>query len=67
MSRYYHYILLIAMLTDFGLSQISEDQARLLPNETLSIPGDEGNYAIGLAVFYQLRCLVCPYRCLRTR
>ena len=42
----------------FGLSKIPKDQARLLPNKTLAIPGDEENYAVGLAVFHQLHCLV---------
>ncbi|CAL1712108.1 unnamed protein product [Somion occarium] len=41
----------------FGLSKIPKWQARLLPNKTLPIPGDEQNYAVGLAVFHQLHCL----------
>ncbi|TCD61028.1 hypothetical protein EIP91_009151 [Steccherinum ochraceum] len=41
----------------FGLSKIPKEQARLIPNKTLPIPGDEDNYAVGLAVFHQLHCL----------
>lgn len=41
-----------------GLSQIPKSQARLLPNKTLPIPADPDNYAVGLAVFHQLHCLV---------
>ncbi|KAI0073073.1 hypothetical protein K474DRAFT_1603983 [Panus rudis PR-1116 ss-1] len=40
-----------------GLSKIPKWQARLLPNKTLPIPGDEEYYAVGLAVFHQLHCL----------
>ena len=43
---------------EFGLSQIPKAQARLLPNKTLPIPGDEEHYAVGLEVFHQLHCLV---------
>lgn len=49
---------LIDQLPEFGLSKIPKEQARLLPNKTLPIPGDEGYYAVGLAVFHQLHCLV---------
>jgi len=41
----------------FGLSKVPKWQARLLPNKTLAIPGDEENYAVGLSVFHQLHCL----------
>lgn len=49
---------LMAMGVDFGLSKIPKEQARLLPNKTLPIPGDEENYAVSLSVFHQLHCLV---------
>jgi len=42
---------------EFGLSRIPKDQARLLPNKTLPIPGDEDHYAVSLSVFHQLHCL----------
>ncbi|KAK7688360.1 hypothetical protein QCA50_008732 [Cerrena zonata] len=45
------------MFNEFGLSKIPKSQARLLPNKTLPIPGDEENYAVGLEVFHQLHCL----------
>ncbi|TCD64869.1 hypothetical protein EIP91_003535 [Steccherinum ochraceum] len=45
------------LYNNFGLSKIPKEQARLLPNKTLPIPGDEQYYAIGLAVFHQLHCL----------
>ncbi|THH30884.1 hypothetical protein EUX98_g3329 [Antrodiella citrinella] len=45
------------LYNSFGLSQIPKAQARLLPNKTLPILGDEENYAVGLAVFHQLHCL----------
>ncbi|KAH8093877.1 hypothetical protein BXZ70DRAFT_897114 [Cristinia sonorae] len=45
------------LYNEFGLSKIPKEQARLLPNKTLPIPGDEQNYAVGLAVFHQLHCL----------
>ena len=31
-------------LLDFGISKIPKSQAQRLPNKTLPIPGDEGNY-----------------------
>lgn len=46
-----------ALYDDFGLSRIPKWQARLLPNKTLPIPGDEENYAVSLSVFHQLHCL----------
>ncbi|KAJ3486560.1 hypothetical protein NLI96_g4148 [Meripilus lineatus] len=46
------------MYNAHGLSQIPKSQARLLPNKTLPIPADPDNYAVGLAVFHQLHCLV---------
>lgn len=45
------------LYNSFGLSKIPKDQARLLPNKTLPIPGDEEYYAVGLSVFHQLHCL----------
>ncbi|KAH8104501.1 hypothetical protein BXZ70DRAFT_590700 [Cristinia sonorae] len=45
------------LYNSFGLSKIPKSQARLLPNKTLAIPGDEDNYAVGLSVFHQLHCL----------
>lgn len=44
-----------------GVSRISKDQARLLPNKTSAIPGDEDGYIVGLEVFHQLHCLVCDW------
>jgi hypothetical protein len=41
-----------------GISRITKDQARLLPNKTSAIPGDEDGYIVGLEVFHQLHCLV---------
>lgn len=41
-----------------GRTKISKEQARLLPNKTLPIPGDEDYYAVRLSVFHQLHCLV---------
>ncbi|KAJ7869754.1 hypothetical protein B0H14DRAFT_3861135 [Mycena olivaceomarginata] len=40
-----------------GVSQIPKSQARLLPNKTHPIPGDEGNYILELDVFHNLHCL----------
>ncbi|KAK7696270.1 hypothetical protein QCA50_000923 [Cerrena zonata] len=42
---------------EFGISQIPKSQARLLPNHTSPIPGNEENYVIALSVFHQLHCL----------
>ncbi|THG93993.1 hypothetical protein EW026_g7385 [Hermanssonia centrifuga] len=36
---------------------IPEMQAKLLPNKTLPIPGDTGNYVVALSVFHELHCL----------
>ncbi|THG98154.1 hypothetical protein EW026_g3976 [Hermanssonia centrifuga] len=41
----------------FAVSQIPAAQAKLLPNKTLRVPGDTGNYIIGLSVFHELHCL----------
>jgi len=46
-----------ALYNDFGLSRIPKEQARLLPNKTLAIPGDEDHYAVALSVFHQIHCL----------
>lgn len=43
---------------DFGISKISKSEAKLLPNKTSAIPGDEENYIVSLSVFHQLHCLV---------
>jgi len=45
------------LFADIGVSKIPKSEARLLPNKTLPIPGDEENYAVALAVFHQLHCL----------
>ncbi|KIM75131.1 hypothetical protein PILCRDRAFT_38305, partial [Piloderma croceum F 1598] len=45
-------------LYSFGISKIPKSQAALLPNRTVAIPGDEGNYVVALDVFHQLHCLV---------
>ncbi|KAF7324952.1 hypothetical protein MKEN_00537600 [Mycena kentingensis (nom. inval.)] len=44
-------------LYNFGISQISKSEARLLPNKTHPIPGDENNYIAELDVFHNLHCL----------
>ncbi|KAJ7062078.1 hypothetical protein C8F01DRAFT_1251894 [Mycena amicta] len=44
-------------LYNFGISQIPKSQARLLPNKTYPIPGDEENYIVELDVFHNLHCL----------
>ncbi|KAJ6451914.1 hypothetical protein C8R45DRAFT_848091, partial [Mycena sanguinolenta] len=44
-------------LYNFGVSQIPKSQARLLPNKTHPIPGDESNYILELDVFHNLHCL----------
>ncbi|KDQ29973.1 hypothetical protein PLEOSDRAFT_1037801, partial [Pleurotus ostreatus PC15] len=44
-------------LYNFGISRIPKSQAKLLPNATEAIPGDEEHYAIELDVFHQLHCL----------
>ena len=44
--------------TDIGISKITKSEAEMLPNHTLPIPGDEGNYVAALSVFHQLHCLV---------
>ncbi|KAI0079448.1 hypothetical protein K474DRAFT_1639618 [Panus rudis PR-1116 ss-1] len=45
------------LYNDIGLSKIPKSQARLIPNKTLAIPGNEGYYNVNLAVFHQLHCL----------
>ncbi|KAF7437552.1 hypothetical protein PC9H_004394 [Pleurotus ostreatus] len=44
-------------LYNFGISRIPKSQAKLLPNATEAIPGDEEHYAIELDVFHELHCL----------
>ncbi|KAJ7641908.1 hypothetical protein FB45DRAFT_901322 [Roridomyces roridus] len=44
-------------LYNFGVTQIPKSKARLLPNKTAAIPGDESNYIIELDVFHNLHCL----------
>ncbi|KAF7303634.1 hypothetical protein MIND_00592700 [Mycena indigotica] len=44
-------------LYNFGISQIPKSEARLLPNKTYPIPGDESNYIVELDVFHNLHCL----------
>ncbi|KAJ7485550.1 hypothetical protein FB451DRAFT_1392289 [Mycena latifolia] len=44
-------------LYNFGISRITKEEARKLPNKTHAIPGDEGHYMAGLDVFHSLHCL----------
>ncbi|CAL1712047.1 unnamed protein product [Somion occarium] len=52
------------LYNDFGISKIPESQARLLPNKTSAIPGED-NYVVALSVFHQLHCLNLIRRSLR--
>ncbi|KAI9832805.1 MAG: hypothetical protein M1819_004025 [Sarea resinae] len=47
----------LALYNDHGLSQISAEEASLLPNATVEVPENPGSYIIGLDVFHQLHCL----------
>jgi len=44
-------------LYSFGVSRIPKNQAALMVNRTIAIPGDEGNYVLILNVFHLLHCL----------
>ncbi|THH00335.1 hypothetical protein EW026_g2166 [Hermanssonia centrifuga] len=50
----------------FGVSRISKSEARLLPNQTLAIPGDENHHIISLSVFHELHCLNTIRKALHT-
>ncbi|KAI0080783.1 hypothetical protein K474DRAFT_1636716 [Panus rudis PR-1116 ss-1] len=45
------------LYNEFGNSMIPKSLARLLPNRTVPIPGDEEHYILVLSVFHQLHCL----------
>ncbi|KAJ3552560.1 hypothetical protein NM688_g4090 [Phlebia brevispora] len=53
------------LYNDFGISQIPEWQADLLPNPTLPFPDDPKNYIIQLSVFHQMHCLNIIRKALR--
>ena len=42
--------------SDFGISEVSEEEAKPLFNQTVARPN--GKYLVGLAVFHELHCLV---------
>ncbi|KAK7044214.1 hypothetical protein VNI00_007936 [Paramarasmius palmivorus] len=44
-------------LYNFGISRVPKSQAALLPNKTVTIPGDEDHYIVELDVFHNLHCL----------
>ncbi|KAL4888916.1 hypothetical protein BDV59DRAFT_205756 [Aspergillus ambiguus] len=44
-------------LYNFGITQISADEAKGMANKTLPIPGNPDYYIISLSVFHQLHCL----------
>ncbi|KAK0127739.1 hypothetical protein ONS96_007253 [Cadophora gregata f. sp. sojae] len=44
-------------LYNFGITRISTEEARPMPNKTLPIPGDKGGYVVQLSVFHLLHCL----------
>ncbi|KAK7696234.1 hypothetical protein QCA50_000887 [Cerrena zonata] len=53
------------LYNNIGISKIPKSEARLLPNKTLPIPGDEENYVAALSVFHQLHCLNILRKALR--
>jgi len=47
-------------MLDLSFLRLNKDEAERIPNKTVPFPGDPGYYAVGLAVFHQLHCLVRP-------
>ncbi|KAJ3558244.1 hypothetical protein NM688_g1041 [Phlebia brevispora] len=45
------------LYADFGLSQLSEEEALYLPNKTIAFPEDPDKYVVILSVFHQLHCV----------
>ncbi|KAF8248669.1 hypothetical protein K440DRAFT_642085 [Wilcoxina mikolae CBS 423.85] len=40
-----------------GISRITRDDAKKMVNRTMRIPGETGDYVVGLSVFRQLQCV----------